>query len=560
MSDNNKNILPKGYTLRSPNYVYRIESVLGSGGFGITYLATATVKIGNVSVKARFALKEHFLDSDCERSDDSRVVYSNPAKMRVENSRKDFMAEARRLHQIGAGHSNIVKVNEVFEANNTAYYVMEYLDGESLRAYVKRKGKLTEEETVDIMTPIVDAVNYLHSDRMTHLDIKPDNIMLVSDDDGWMRPVLIDFGLSKHYDSNGRPTSTINTLGCSDGYAPIEQYAGITTFSPTADYYALGATIWFCLTGKDPRKSTDLHEGELAEVLPETCQQLRPVVAAATHINRDDRRLLLLSDNPDVPVIKEPIRKNEVKEKTRLIDDAGEKRKWAPIAAAVAVVVVVLALGFKLFVGSDRHVEEAAAVDSLVAEDMVIDTPVTVETYTPSNELTPIEKPVSAQTQSQPEKEPVVPSKTPENLKLCVERDGQIGYFSKEQWKELTGVEKKQYRKKGLCVIGDGQRFLLALNDSGEGMTWDEAMSRYGNSLPTKEQGEVMAKNYKAINAAIIAFGGDKDPKWYYWIRTEDDSSNDWSVNMGIGSGVGHYGLGNFGRVRAVAPVPSSAM
>ena len=341
MSDNNKNILPKGYTLRSPNYVYRIESVLGSGGFGITYLATATVKIGNVSVKARFALKEHFLDSDCERSDDSRVVYSNPAKMRVENSRKDFMAEARRLHQIGAGHSNIVKVNEVFEANNTAYYVMEYLDGESLRAYVKRKGKLTEEETVEIMTPIVDAVNYLHGGRMTHLDIKPDNIMLVSDDDGRMRPVLIDFGLSKHYDSNGRPTSTINTLGCSDGYAPIEQYAGITTFSPTADYYALGATIWFCLTGKDPRKSTDLREGELAEALPETCRQLRPVVAAATHINRDDRRLLLLSDNPDVPVIKEPIGKNEVKEKTRLIDDAGEKRNWAPIAAAVAVPLVI---------------------------------------------------------------------------------------------------------------------------------------------------------------------------------------------------------------------------
>ena len=553
MSDNNKNILPKGYTLRSPNYVYRIESVLGSGGFGITYLATATVKIGNVSVKARFALKEHFLDSDCERSDDSRVVYSNPAKMRVENSRKDFMAEARRLHQIGAGHSNIVKVNEVFEANNTAYYVMEYLDGESLRAYVKRKGKLTEEETVEIMTPIVDAVNYLHGGRMTHLDIKPDNIMLVSDDDGRMRPVLIDFGLSKHYDSNGRPTSTINTLGCSDGYAPIEQYAGITTFSPTADYYALGATIWFCLTGKDPRKSTDLREGELAEALPETCRQLRPVVAAATHINRDDRRLLLLSDNPDVPVIKEPIRKNEVKEKTRLIDDAGEKRNWAPIAAAVAVVVVVLALGFKFLVGSDRHAEEAVAVDSLVAEDMVIDTPVTVGTYTPSNELPAIETP------SQPEKEPVVPSKTPGNLKLCVERDGQIGYFTKAQWKELTGVEKKHYRKKGLCVISDGQRFLLALNDSGKEMTWDEVMSRYGNSLPTKEQGEVMAKNYKAINAAIIAFGGDNNPAWDYWTRTENYSSYAWCVGMTDGDILSAYEAQAW-RVRTVAPVPSSAM
>lgn len=117
--------LPQGHILKSPQHTYRIESVLGSGGFGITYLANATIIVGNVPLKVKFAIKEHFISSDCERDKEtSMVVYSNPAKERVENSRKDFIAEAKRLHKVGVSHPNIVKVNEVFEANNTAYYVM----------------------------------------------------------------------------------------------------------------------------------------------------------------------------------------------------------------------------------------------------------------------------------------------------------------------------------------------------------------------------------------------------------------------------------------------------
>lgn len=122
---------------------------------------------------------------------------------------------------------------------------------------------MKEENISSIINPIIEAVQYLHGNRMTHLDIKPDNIMLSHDENGNSRPVLIDFGLSKHYDKNGKPTSTINTLGCSDGYAPVEQYAGITTFSPSADIYALGATMWFCLTGMNPKRSSDLNEGNL---------------------------------------------------------------------------------------------------------------------------------------------------------------------------------------------------------------------------------------------------------------------------------------------------------
>jgi len=287
-----KNALPQGHILKSPTYTYRIESVLGYGGFGITYLASTYIKVDNVTLKVKFAIKEHFISGDCERDvHTNQVVYSNPAKERVEGSRKDFLAEARRVKQVGGNHPNIVRVNEVFEANNTAYYVMEYLDGESLHARIIKNGAMDEDTLISTLNPIIEAVEYLHKNRMTHLDIKPDNIMLTHDEDGGMRPVLIDFGLSKHYDKNGNPTSTINTLGCSDGYAPMEQYAGITTFSPTADIYALGATMYFCATAKRPKKSTELIEGELSSEVESISKEISAVIGKACSLNKNTRSI-----------------------------------------------------------------------------------------------------------------------------------------------------------------------------------------------------------------------------------------------------------------------------
>lgn len=297
--DTTNTMLKPGYILRSPNYSYRIEHVLGIGGFGITYLASSVIKIGNVSIKANFAIKEYFLSNDCERASDStNVVYSNPAKERVENSRKDFISEAKRLHNIGSVNDNIVKVNEVFEANNTAYYVMEYIEGQTLREYVEKKGPLNEIEMLSIINPIIEAVKYLHNNRITHLDIKPDNIMLITNDEDEIRPILIDFGLSQHYDKKGKPTSTINSLGYSENYAPIEQYAGIVTFSPSADIYAIGATMWFCLVGKDPQKSIDLSDDNLSNSLPEyVSQKIRYVIAKATASNRKNREIEVINSD-----------------------------------------------------------------------------------------------------------------------------------------------------------------------------------------------------------------------------------------------------------------------
>lgn len=239
-----KHTLPIGAKLQSPKRIYTVEQVLGQGGFGITYKVSANIKVENVTVRTFFAVKEFFMSDSCERSNNS-VCYSSPVKDKVEEGKADFFAEAQRLNKISLNHSNIIHVNEVFEANNTVYYVMEYLDGGSLRSYVHKNGVLLEKQALDFMLPIMKAADVLHQNKMTHLDIKPDNIMLKHDaDSNKVVPVLIDFGLAKHYDEKGKPTSRIRNLGCSDGYAPIEQYTGIYTFTPQADVYALAATYF----------------------------------------------------------------------------------------------------------------------------------------------------------------------------------------------------------------------------------------------------------------------------------------------------------------------------
>ena len=286
-----RHTLPIDAKLQSPKRVYTVEQVLGQGGFGITYKVSANIRVDNVVARTSFAVKEFFMKESCERDSHDSVCYSSPVKDKVEESKKDFLAEAQRLNKISLEHPNLIHVNEVFEANNTVYYVMEYLDGGSLRIYVQQHGPLSEHEALEMMKPIFKAVDFLHQNLMTHLDIKPDNIMLKRDaDSGKITPVLIDFGLSKHYDKNGKPTSTLRVSGCSDGYAPMEQYVGIYSFTPQADVYALAATLFFTLTGKDPVIATELSKDKIVTSLPESvCSKVKEAVVSAMKMRKEER-------------------------------------------------------------------------------------------------------------------------------------------------------------------------------------------------------------------------------------------------------------------------------
>lgn len=281
--------LQPGQRLDSGSNQYIIRSVLGSGGFGITYSASFSTTIGSLPVQVIVAIKEHFLKNDCDRDDSHAITYSKPASDRVENSLRTFISEARRLQSISGGHPNIVHVSEVFSANNTAYYVMEYIEGRSLAELVRETGPLSWQDTYELMKPIVGAVAYLHNNKITHLDIKPANIMLASENDS-VRPVLIDFGLSKHYNEDGTATSALNIQGYSDGFAPIEQYAGIATFSPMSDVYSLAATIIFCLTGKTPPSALQLDR-ETADrlILGDVPQNVRHILLDALKMHPNER-------------------------------------------------------------------------------------------------------------------------------------------------------------------------------------------------------------------------------------------------------------------------------
>lgn len=238
--------LPEGFRLRSKDRTYEIVKVLGSGSFGITYLATSEITIGNINMTAKFAIKEHFIAASCFRGDDGTTVKAVPtAKNDVESSRADFLTEANRLKRICLKSRNIVSVNEAFEANGTAYYVMEFLDGGN-------PGQSPEHTAVEIVRQIAEALQHIHAENVLHLDVKPDNIVLKTNKRGETYPVLIDFGISKHFDTKGRPTSSLSAKGASQGYAPQEQYAGISEFSPKYDIYALGGVLFYLLTGKNP--------------------------------------------------------------------------------------------------------------------------------------------------------------------------------------------------------------------------------------------------------------------------------------------------------------------
>ena len=261
---------------------YRIEKVLGQGGFGITYLAIQG------GLERMVAIKEFFMREACCRACDSRGVTLGTEGNRetVDRYRQKFLKEARSIAQLN--HPHIVRIIDVFEENGTAYYVMEYVAGGSLSDRVGRQGALSESEDTRYIRQVADALTYIHTQRMTHLDVKPANIMLTDKDE----VVLIDFGLAKQYDSaTGHQTSS-TPVGISEGYAPLEQYmqGGVGEFSPETDIYALGATYYKLLTGQTPPSASSVNEDGLP-LEPLKSRGVTPqVITAITHAMEGRRR------------------------------------------------------------------------------------------------------------------------------------------------------------------------------------------------------------------------------------------------------------------------------
>ena len=236
------------------NGKYRIEGVLGQGGFGITYLAT------QVALNRKVTIKEFFMKELCNRDEQTSQV-SVPSMGSVDTVarfRAKFVKEAQTIAALNNPH--IIHIHDIFEENGTAYYVMDYLSGGSLSDLVQRNGVLAEATALGYIRQVADALSYIHARNINHLDIKPSNVLI----DGNGNAVVIDFGLSKRYDETGSQTST-TPVGISHGFAPIEQYqpGGVSTFSPATDIYSLGATLYKLLSGQTPPNATALLDADL---------------------------------------------------------------------------------------------------------------------------------------------------------------------------------------------------------------------------------------------------------------------------------------------------------
>ena len=347
---------------------YRIERVLGQGGFGITYLAT------QISLNRKVAIKELFIGGSGQAINERRgnqVVVTNSANQASFDQQKEkFKKEAERLANLN--HPNLVKVHELFEENGTAYYVMDYIDGESLRTNVNREGALPEDLVLNYLQQLLPALEVAHKKSIWHLDIKPENIMV--DKQGHV--YLIDFGASKHVEPNSTLTTSL-ALAYTPGYCPSElldlsnetpEYylQAIKDIGPWTDIYALGATIYNLLTDSIPPSKRRLDkEGRKAFSFPSNVSSsTRDLIVWMMKSDKEDRpqnvnevvlrveRTIVVS--PEKPSIKGKTQNNDgVSVSTSSINNSEKKKNGSPLTnilgfMALAVWFVGIPIGVNM--------------------------------------------------------------------------------------------------------------------------------------------------------------------------------------------------------------------
>jgi serine/threonine protein kinase len=258
--------LPKGTLLRDE---YRVEEVLGMGGFGITYRARDT------RLDTEVAIKEYYPRQVAGRTRDSRNIRPHSLEARAfVNGLKRFRQEGRTVAKFD--HPNVVDVQSYFEENGTGYLVMKYYEGQSLDEYIHAKGgTLSEERAVGIMLDVLTGLHAVHAEGILHRDVDPRNIYITKDGD----VILIDFGAAR--EAIGDPNQTL-TVVLKKSYAPLEQYSAKGKQGPWTDVYACAATLYECLTGEAPPAVTERVQND--KIVDVNLQEVRPEVSRQTSL------------------------------------------------------------------------------------------------------------------------------------------------------------------------------------------------------------------------------------------------------------------------------------
>jgi serine/threonine protein kinase len=526
--------LPNGTIL---DHNFRIIETIGQGGFGITYKAE-NISLGNI-----VCIKELFISGNSTRGVNNTVHSQNMKENSFNHFKERFITEARDLAKFN--NPGIVKVLGVFEQNDTAYFVMDFVEGETLKSYVSKNGRLTLLKALPIMEGLMNALEYVHNKGMLHRDIKPDNVLV--DKDG--NVVLIDFGSARQFTEGYTVT---HTSMITPGYAPLEQYDERVKRGVFTDIYSLGATMYFLLTGQKPIPATSRGLETLAaphHLFTDISVSLSSAVMLAMNLKPEERfqtivemRKALQSQKEDpAPEPKPDVPEEEVSKPRRTYLVLG-------IVIVVYIITTAVIFGTKTSENSIPEVSiPAISTDSTIEDNVNIEEPTNFDQQISAEEQAILDA-QSKEVERLNEEERVKAEESAKRIER-IKREEQL------QKEERVNIEVQKRTKKTTelhsPIIGSASK-LNYLNieitqfDFPYSMTWDQAIDAcaklgYGWRLPTKNE----------LNS-IYSFNSDKFfGNRFYWSSTEYDNGSAWGIYTGTGAQIG-YNKGNKFYGRAV--------
>ena len=332
---------------------YLVGEMLGQGGFGITYIGF------DLLLEQKVAIKEYYPMSTgmVSRENSTTVVWSSAVmqKTGMEKGFDSFLKEARKMAKLG-GIPGVVGVKSVFIQNETAYIVMDFIEGETLLKKLQREGPMDYGTCISLMTPIMQALAEVHKHGIIHRDISPDNIMVQSDG----KLILLDLGAAKDLDIQGKDGNVQSSqMVAKHGFSPVEQYGQAGKIGPWTDVYAMAATIYYCCTGVLPPSATDRMIEDTLTCRPRLTKEQFDVLAFCMSVLPQKRpqnmdALLQIVTHPvkntqpagDVPKT-EPVRPETRNLQPPKPDPGRPLPKWLipGIAAAVAVIALIISVG-----------------------------------------------------------------------------------------------------------------------------------------------------------------------------------------------------------------------
>ena len=332
---------------------YLVGEMLGQGGFGITYIGF------DLLLEQKVAIKEYYPMSTgmVSRENSTTVVWSSAVmqKSGMEKGFDSFLKEARKMAKLG-GISGVVGVKSVFIQNETAYIVMDFIEGETLLKKLQREGPMDYGTCISLMTPIMQALVEVHKHGIIHRDISPDNIMVQSDG----KLILLDLGAAKDLDIQGKDGNVQSSqMVAKHGFSPVEQYGQAGKIGPWTDVYAMAATIYYCCTGVLPPSATDRMIEDTLTCRPRLTKEEFDVLAFCMSVlpqkrpqNMDALFQIVTHPAGKTPPVRDVPRTEPVRPETRNLqppkpDPGRPLPKWLipGIAAAVAVIALIISVG-----------------------------------------------------------------------------------------------------------------------------------------------------------------------------------------------------------------------